>query len=78
MTIFGLGLVLWVLVPLYDVKTKGGHRAKIATYCGLAVLFILVSMTIWGYAAVQKGAHTMKVAGQAPAPVLGESPAPSK
>jgi cytochrome b6 len=70
MIIFSLGLILWILVPLFDVKTERGRRGRIATYCGLAVLFILVSMTIWGYSAIQKGAHTMKVSGQGPAPLL--------
>jgi cytochrome b6 len=78
MSIFALGLILWILVPLYDVKTKGGLRARIATICGLVVLGILVSMTIWGYAAVQKGARTMKLAGQAPAPVYQGAPPAAK
>ena len=77
MIIFSLGLILWVLVPFYDVKTANGARSKIVTYCGLIVLFILVSMTMWGYAALQKGAHTMKLAGQAPAAIYKDAPPPN-
>ncbi len=51
MTLFTLGLVLWTLIPLYDNSGKG-KRAKIATYFGILVVFVLVSTTLWGYAAV--------------------------
>ncbi|HEY3330405.1 MAG TPA: cytochrome b N-terminal domain-containing protein [Capsulimonadaceae bacterium] len=49
---FTLGLVLWLLIPLYDVTTPGGKRGRNATYFGLVVLGILVVTTIWGYAAL--------------------------
>lgn len=52
MTLFTLGLVLWLLIPLYDVKTKAGQRSRKATYFGLLVLGILLVTTIWGYATV--------------------------
>jgi cytochrome b6 len=47
---FNLGLVLWILVPLYDVKSKAGARGRKATYFGLLVLAGLVITTLWGYA----------------------------
>ena len=47
--VFNLGLVLWFLIPLFDPTTKGGARAKAATYFGLIALGILVLTTIWGY-----------------------------
>jgi cytochrome b6 len=48
--LFNLGLLLWVLVPLYDVKSRAGARARKATYFGLLVLAGLVITTLWGYA----------------------------
>jgi cytochrome b6 len=48
--LFNLGLVLWVLVPLYDVKSRAGARARKATYFGLLVLAGLLATTFWGYA----------------------------
>lgn len=51
-TIFTLGLVLWFLVPLYDLGTKAGQRARWATYFGLFALAVLTITTIWGYAAL--------------------------
>ena len=50
--IFNLGLVLWFLVPLYDVRSKGGQRARNATYFGMLAIAILLITTIWGYAAL--------------------------
>ncbi|HVT10949.1 MAG TPA: cytochrome bc complex cytochrome b subunit [Fimbriimonadaceae bacterium] len=50
MTLFAIGLILWILIPLYDVKTKGGLRAKRASYFGILVVTILLVTTIWGYA----------------------------
>lgn len=50
MTLFAVGLILWILIPLYDVKTKGGLRAKRASYFGILVVTILLVTTIWGYA----------------------------
>lgn len=55
MTLFTVGLVLWFLIPAYDVKSKGGQRARNATYFGIAVVAILIITTAWGYLAV--GAH---------------------
>lgn len=51
-TIFTLGLVLWCLIPFYDVKRKGGKVARNATYFGLFCLGVLVVTTIWGYLAI--------------------------
>ncbi|MBI5706291.1 MAG: cytochrome bc complex cytochrome b subunit [Armatimonadetes bacterium] len=53
MSVFTLGMVLWILIPFYDVKSKGAQRAKRATYFGLLALFILVGTSAWGYLGVQ-------------------------
>jgi len=52
MVFFTVALLLWFLIPLYDVKTKGGRRGRNATYFGLAAVAFLLVMTIWGYAAL--------------------------
>jgi len=50
--LFTGGLILWFLIPLYDVRQKGWRRATYATYFGLLVLAGLVITTLWGYAAL--------------------------
>lgn len=47
--IFTAGLLLWLLVPLYDSTSQSGRRARLATYLGLLVLGGLVLTTVWGY-----------------------------
>lgn len=47
--LFTIGLIIWALIPFYDADTKNGKRAKIANYIGLAALFGLIGVTIWGY-----------------------------
>lgn len=49
MAIFGLGLALWLLIPLYDTRRASGRRARRATWLGLGALAALVITTIWGY-----------------------------
>jgi len=47
--VFNLGLVLWMLVPLYDRESPSGVKARRVTYFGLAVLAITLITTFWGY-----------------------------
>lgn len=49
---FTVGMILWTLIPLYDVKTPNGRRGRNAMYFGLATITILVATTIWGYMAL--------------------------
>jgi cytochrome b6 len=51
-SIFTAGLVLWCLIPFYDVKKAAGLRARRATYFGIFCLAVLVVTTVWGYAAI--------------------------
>ena len=53
-TLFTLGLALWSLIPLYDVRTAGGRRGRRATWFGLMALAILVGTTAWGYWSVSR------------------------
>ena len=53
MTLFTLGMVLWTLIPLFDQNKANGKRGRLITYFGIFVIFVLVSTTIWGYAAVR-------------------------
>ncbi|MBF0594009.1 MAG: cytochrome bc complex cytochrome b subunit [Candidatus Omnitrophica bacterium] len=50
--IFSVGMVLWMLIPLYDPDSRSGQRARYATYFGLLALASIVILTIWGYAAL--------------------------
>ena len=47
--LFTTGMVLWMLIPLYDVETAGGQRARRATYFGVFMLLGLIALTILGY-----------------------------
>jgi cytochrome b6 len=47
--IFTVGLVLWLLIPLYDAKSQNSVRARRATYFGLAVVLFLLVTTILAY-----------------------------
>lgn len=51
-TLFTVGLVLWLLIPFYDKDSRNGQRAKYATYFGLFVVVVLTLTTLWGYLAV--------------------------
>lgn len=56
--LFGLATVAWTLIPLYDVRTNQGKRARNATWFGLAMLLAMILMTILGYADIwNAGAH---------------------
>lgn len=48
-SIFTIGLVLWCLIPFYDVKKLGGRRGRYATYFGLFCLGVLLVTTAMGY-----------------------------
>jgi cytochrome b6 len=50
--IFNLGLVLWLLIPLFDTSSKFGQRARWATWFGFFALVVLLVTTIWGYVAI--------------------------
>ena len=52
MVLFNVGLLLWLLVPLYDPGRESGRRAKHGTYFGLLALVVIIVTTIWGYAAL--------------------------
>jgi len=47
--LFTLGIVLWVLIPFYDIKTPSGQRARAAHYFGLIAVFALLATTAIGY-----------------------------
>lgn len=56
--LFGVAGLLWALIPLYDIRSDAGKRARIATWIGLLMLFALIALTILGYADVwSAGAH---------------------
>ncbi len=47
--VFTAGLMLWMLIPLYDVSQEAGRRARRATYFGLFALLALIGSTLWAY-----------------------------
>lgn len=51
MSLFTLGLVLWILVPFFDKDKANGKRGRQVTYFGIFVIAVLVLTTLWGYVA---------------------------
>lgn len=49
MTLFTLGLVLWILIPLFDNDKANGRRSRQVTYFGILVVGILALTSLWGY-----------------------------
>jgi low temperature requirement protein LtrA len=47
--LFSAGIVLWVLIPFYDVKREAGRRSRAAHYFGLAAVILLLATTAIGY-----------------------------
>jgi cytochrome b6 len=47
--LFTIGIVLWILIPFYDVKNDGGRRARAAHYFGLVAVILLLATTAIGY-----------------------------
>ena len=47
--LFGAGVLLWILIPLWEKKTKEGVRNKIITYIGIFVVMFMIIFTILGY-----------------------------
>ena len=44
-----LGIVLWILIPFYDVRSETGRRARAAHYFGLVSVVLLLATTVIGY-----------------------------
>ena len=49
MAVFGLGGLLWVLVPFLDRKTPGNRRSAWLISFGILVVLFMIVMTIIGY-----------------------------
>jgi cytochrome b6 len=47
--LFTLGIVLWILIPFYDLKNDAGRRARDAHYFGLVAVILLLATTAIGY-----------------------------
>ncbi len=47
--LFTAGIVLWILIPFYDVRSETGRRARAAHYFGLVSVVLLLATTIVGY-----------------------------
>lgn len=49
MALFGIGGLLWTLVPFIDKGAIAGKQSKLIYGFGVLVLLFIVAMTIWGY-----------------------------
>jgi cytochrome b6 len=47
--LFTAGIVLWVLIPFYDVRSESGRHARAAHYFGLLSVVLLLATTAIGY-----------------------------
>lgn len=49
MGLFTLGMILWILIPLFDNDKANGRRSRQVTYFGIFVVTVLLVTTFWGY-----------------------------
>jgi cytochrome b6 len=49
--LFGVGGLLWTLVPFWDRKSSRGEQNKVITYLGLFIIFYMIVLTILGWTA---------------------------
>jgi cytochrome b6 len=47
--LIGVGVLLWMIVPLWEKKTKVGIRNRLITYIGIFVVMFMIIFTILGY-----------------------------
>jgi len=47
--VFGLGGLLWLLVPFWDRKSSRGERNRFINYAGLGIVFYIIVLTIVGW-----------------------------
>jgi cytochrome b6 len=47
--LFGVGGILWTIVPFWDKKSPEGKRSKILTYFGIFVIIFIIVFTILGF-----------------------------
>lgn len=49
LVLFTAGIVLWILIPFFDVRSETGRRARAAYYFGLISVMLLLVTTAVGY-----------------------------
>ena len=47
--LFGIGILLWAIVPVWDKKTAKGEKNTILTYFGIFVIIFIIVFTILGF-----------------------------
>ena len=47
--LFGIGVVLWAIVPVWDKKTAKGNKNRLLTYVGIIVIIFIIVFTILGF-----------------------------
>ena len=47
--LFGIGVILWAIVPVWDKKTARGNKNRLLTYVGIFVIIFIIVFTILGF-----------------------------
>jgi cytochrome b6 len=47
--LFGIGVALWAIVPVWDKKTAKGSKNRLLTYVGIFVIIFIIVFTILGF-----------------------------
>jgi cytochrome b6 len=47
--LFGVGGLLWLLVPFWDRKSARGERNRLITYAGIFIVMYIIALTILGW-----------------------------
>jgi len=47
--LFGIGILLWAIVPVWDRKTSKGNKNTLLTYFGIFVIIFIIVFTILGF-----------------------------
>lgn len=47
--LFGIGVLLWTIVPVWDKKTSKGNKNRLLTYFGIFVIIFIIVFTILGF-----------------------------
>jgi len=52
MLLFGSVTIFLAVIPLFDPDSKFGKRARLTAWIGALILFGMIGLTVWGYAAL--------------------------
>jgi cytochrome b6 len=52
MLLFGAVTIFLAVIPVFDPDSKFGKRARLTSWLGALILFGMIGLTVWGYAAL--------------------------